>query len=135
VTHFLNDLVVDQAANFISANVTKLTVCDGAPTTFSDANTNNGSGTGRKMAEVTVDSGDFTLANDATDGRRLTIGAQNGLAVVAAGDATHVAWLDVANSRLVKVAPLATALNGLTTSSTINVPAHYHVFRDAQAVA
>jgi hypothetical protein len=134
MAHFLNDLVADEALNYIKDSVTKITLCDGQPTTYSDANTANGSGTGRKLAEVTVDSSDFTLADDATNGRKLTVAAQNGIAITAAGDGDHVAWLDVTNSRIIKVAPLADTLVGLTTSSTVNIPAHYHAFRDAEAV-
>ena len=135
MTYFLHDDVVDLALNHLKNNVTRIVLCDGAPTNYSDAVTNNGSGTGRKLAESTVDDTHFTLANDATNGRKLTAAARIGLAVVANGDGTHVAWVDVANTKLLKVVPVPTPVTGLTTVATVTIPEHFHVFRDAAAIA
>ena len=134
MTHYLNDDVVDTAANVLKNNATRIVLCDGAPASFANANTLKGSGSGQKLAEASVTSSDLTIGNDATNGRRVTMAAKNNLDVLAAGDGTHIAWLDTANTRLLKVAPLAATLTGLTTLAKVNLPTHYHVFRDAEAV-
>jgi hypothetical protein len=135
MSHFLNDLVVDVALNYLKNNVTRIVLCAGAPASYSEADTNNGTGSGKKLSQTPVTSSEFTLADDVTNGRKLTCAQLNGVEIIAAGNASHVAWLDVTNSALLKVAPLETTQSGLTTSSVVNIPATYHVFRDAQAVA
>jgi hypothetical protein len=135
MAHFLNDLVVDVAAQYLIDNVTRVVLCDGAPTNYADANTDNGSGSGVKMSQTTVDDSDFALANGDADGRKVTLNALNAVAITAAGDADHIAWLDTVNEDLLFVTPLASAATGLTTDSVVNIPAHFHVFRDATAVA
>jgi len=131
MSYLLSDTVLDVALNYLKNNVTKVVLCEGAPANYSDANTANGSGSGQKIAEVTVDSTDFTTGNGATDGRKVTCQAQNAVAVGAAGDADHIAWLDVSNTALLVVTQLATARNGLTTADTVNIPAHFAAIRDA----
>jgi hypothetical protein len=133
--HFLNDLVADVALNYIKNNVTRVVLCDGEPTNYADANTNNGTGSGKKLSQTPVTSTNFTLADDVTNGRKLTCDQLNGVEILVAGDADHVAWLDVTNEDLIKVAPLEVAQTGLTDANVVNIPATYHVFRDAQAVA
>lgn len=135
MAHFLNDLVVDVALNYLKNNVTRVVLCAGQPASFSEANTNNGSGLGKKLSQTPVTSSNFTLADNVTNGRKLTCDQLNGVEIIAAGTADHVVWLDVTNSALLKVAPLETAQSGLTTSNVVNIPATYHVFRDAQAIA
>jgi len=110
-------------------------LCQGLPATFSEANTNLGTGSGKKIGEVVVDSSDFTLANDALDGRRLTVAAQSSVPISVAGNLTYLAWVDTVNSILYKASPLETAINSLTTLSVVNLPAHFHRFRDATEVA
>jgi len=134
MTHFLADSVVDLAANHLKNNVTKIILCDGAPTTYGDAVTNHGSGSGVRLAEVTVDSSDFTVQNGTPDGREVVVVEQTSIPVVAAGDGDHVAWVDVPNTTLLKVCPVPAPLAGLTTSATVTIPTHKHVFRDATAL-
>lgn len=116
-------------------NVNKIMLCQGLPATYSEANTALGTGSGKKIGEVTVDSTDFTLADDALDGRRLTVAAQSSVAISVAGNLTYLAWVDTVNSILYKASPLQSAINGLTTLSLVNIPSHFHRFRDATEVA
>lgn len=129
--YFISDTVFDTALNYLKNNVTKVVLCDAEPTNYSDANTDNGTGSGMKLAEVTVDSSDFTLAAGATDGRKVTCGAQSAVAVSVAGDGSHIAWLDVANTALLAVTKLATTRAGLTTADTVDIGAHFVALRDA----
>jgi hypothetical protein len=131
MSYLISDTVFDEALNYLKNNVTKVVLCDGAPANYSDANTANGSGSGQKIAEVTVDSSDLTVGNGATDGRKVTCGAQSGISVGANGDADHIAWLDVSNTALLAVTELSTARNGLTTSDTVDIGEHFIAIRDA----
>lgn len=135
MSHFLADAVYDSGLNLMKNNVNKIMLCQGLPATYSEANTALGTGSGKKIGEVTVDSTDFTLADDALDGRRLTVAAQSSVAISVAGNLTYLAWVDTVNSILYKASPLQSAINGLTTLSLVNIPSHFHRFRDATEVA
>jgi hypothetical protein len=132
--HYLNDVVVDEALNKLKNNVNKITLCEGQPATYTEANTALGTGSGKKLGETVVTSAAFTLADDPVNGRRLTVNAINNVDVTTAGDLTYLAWIDTTNSVLYKVLPLKVAVNDLTTDSEVNIPSHYHAFRDAEAV-
>ncbi|HBK92544.1 MAG TPA: hypothetical protein DDZ68_12830 [Parvularcula sp.] len=93
----INATVLDQALNYIKNNCTKVVLCSANPTTFTEANATF------KLAEVTVGSGDFTLANGDVSGRKITRAAKTGVTVSTAGTATHEAWLDMTNSAILKV--------------------------------
>ena len=132
MAYTISDTVFDEALNYLKNNVTKIVVLDADPAgSYSDANTNNGTSTGMKLAEVTVTGTDFTVADGATDGRKATAAAKNDVPVVAAGDATHVAWLDVTGTAVLFVTQLTTNRTGLTTSDTLDIPAHFAAIRDA----
>jgi hypothetical protein len=135
MTYLVSDTVQDVALNYLKNNVTKIVLCEGAPANYSDANTANGTGTGQKIAEVTVDSTDLTVGDGAVDGRKVTCAEQAGLTVGANGDGDHVAWLDVGNTALLAVTQLATARNGLTTADTVTIPAHFVALRDAEVAS
>jgi len=128
----ISDTVFDTALNYLKNNCTKVVVLSADPAgSYANANTDNGTGSGIKIAEVTVTSTDFTVADGATDGRKVTVSAQNDVPVGANGDATHVAWLDVSNTAVLFVTQLTTNRTGLTTSDTLDVPAHFAALRDA----
>ncbi len=131
MTQFLADTVLDVALNHLKNNVTKLILCDASPATYADATTNNGTGTGVRLGEVTVESGDFTLADHTPGGRKVTVAAKSAT-LSAAGDGSHVAWVDVTNTAVLKVLPLDAVLTGLPSSGTVNLPSHFHAFLDAE---
>lgn len=132
MAYTISDTVFDEALNYLKNNCAKVVVLSADPAgSYSNANTDEGTGSGIKIAEVAVTSTDFTVANGATDGRKVTVGAQNDVAVSAAGDATHVAWLDTSNSAVLFVTQLTTNRTGLTTSDTLDIPAHFAAMRDA----
>ena len=127
-----DDLVKDQACNYLKNNATRLALCAGSPADFSEANTALGSGSGKKLGDVTVDSSDFTTQDGPTDGRECNCAAQS-VTIATAGNADHVAWLDVANSRLLHVTQLSGTLSGLTVSQVVAVPEHAYILRDTIA--
>ena len=122
--HFTHDDIIDLALNGIKTTCNKMVLTDGEPTTFANANTNNGSGSGQKVAEVVMASGDFTLANGDTSGRKVTAAAKAAQTVVANGDGEYVAYLDTAPSKILHYYPITVARNGLLIGDSVNFPAH-----------
>lgn len=137
--HYIADEVFDNGLDHAKQNTTKLVLLADATTNYSDATTVNGgdgsgTGTGRRLAEVTVDASDITIADGATDGRKATMAAQLGIVPNGSGDGDHVAWVDVANSKVLAVAPLAAALAGITSGgAAVDIHSHFIAMRDAQA--
>lgn len=130
MSKFTHDDVLNTPLNFIkgtaitTAGATKLTVCSGNPATYSDANVTN------MLAEITIDSSDFTLA-DGTTGRKATVGQQTGT-VTNSGTAATVCLLDVANSRLLVRTDLS-ASRSLSASDSITVNEFAITFADVTA--
>ena len=124
------DTVFDTALTYLKNNCDTVVVLSGDPASYTEAITNNG-GSNKRIATVSVTSTSFTIADGAADGRKVTVAAQNDVAVVAPGDASHVAWLDTGNTEILFVTQLTTNRTGLTTSDTLDIPAHFAAFRDA----
>ena len=119
-----HDDVMDGALNVIKNNVTRQVACSAQPTTYAEANATYA------IADVTMASTDFTIANGDVSGRKVTVAAKSGVLIDTSGTATHVALLDVTNSKLLDVTTctsLALTANG---SNTVNFPAWDHEFTD-----
>ena len=80
----------------VASGATRLVATNGQPASFAAANSG-------KLAEAVLTGADFSLAAGDVSGRKVTVAAKSGLAVLAAGTADHVALLDVAGSRLLYV--------------------------------
>ena len=93
----VHDDVLDGALNIIKNNCTRQVLCSAQPTTYTEGNATYA------LADVTMASGDFTAANGDTSGRKLTVAAKTGVTVDTSGTGTHIALLDVANSKLLYV--------------------------------
>jgi len=113
----VHDDVLDGALNIIKNNATRQVACSAEPTTYTEGNATYA------LADVTVASGDFTLANGDTNGRKVTTAAKSGVLIDASGSATHVALLDVANSKLLYVTTCTTQALTANGSNTVNFPA------------
>ena len=114
---FTPDAVLDQIADYIIANATRLVVCSTQPTTYTEANATFA------LADVTIDSGDFTKANGDVSGRKVTVAAQNGVLIDASGTALHVALLNVSGTELLYVTTCTSQALTANGSNTVNVPA------------
>lgn len=90
----VHDDVLDAALDLLKQNGTRLTLTSQQPTTFTEADDTY------KLADVTVDSSDYTIANGDVSGRKVTIGAQAAVDIDATGTSNHLNILDVANSKL-----------------------------------
>ena len=118
---YVNDDVLDGALNVIKNNANIMTVCSAQPTTRTEAITTYA------LADVSMASGDFTVANGDTNGRKLTVAAKSGVNIDVTGTATHVALCDA--TRLL----LVTTCNSksLTSGDAVNIPAFDNEIADA----
>ena len=113
----VHDDVLDGALNILKNNVTRQVACSAQPTTYTEANATYA------LADVTLSSSDFTNANGDTNGRKTTIGAKSGALIDTSGTATHVALLDVSNSKLLYVTTCTSQALTANGSNTVNFPA------------
>lgn len=116
---FLADAVLDAALdNFATGTI--LTVCNAQPTTRTEAVTTY------KLADVVIDSGDFSKANGDTSGRKSTVAQQATVPIDTSGTATHVAICDGSNL----LAVTTCTSQALTSGGTVTVPAFDLEFLD-----
>jgi hypothetical protein len=113
--------VLDTALDHMRTTATHLVVCANAPTSYADARG------AQKLAETGVTAGVFSLAAGSPSGRRLAV-AQTTATASAGGNATHVALVAEATSRLLYVTscPAKTLTSGdvVTVSAwTIDISA------------
>ena len=109
----VDDTVLDGALNIIKNNVVSMSACSAQPTTRTEAATTF------KLAIQTMVSGDFTIANGDTNGRKVTTAAKSTVAVDSTGTATHVALFDATILRYVTTCTSQL----LTSGNTVNFPA------------
>ena len=113
----VHDDVLDAALNYIDANCTRMTACSAQPTTYTEGNATYA------LADVTMAGADFTPANGDTSGRKLTMSAKSSVLIDTSGTATHVALLDVSNSKLLYVTTCTSQALTANGSNTVNFPA------------
>ena len=109
---FATDAVLDALLDKVATG-TILTVCSAQPTTRTEAVTTY------KLADVVVDSGDFSKADGDTSGRKVTVAQQTDVPVDSNGTATHVAICD--GSNLLYVTTVTSQV--LTLGNSISIPA------------
>lgn len=108
--------VLDGALNIVKNNATRMTACSAEPTTYAEGNATYA------LAAVTVASGDFTNADGDTSGRKCTVAAKSGVLIDASGTATHIALLDVTNSKLLYVTTCTSQALTANGSNTVDFP-------------
>lgn len=109
----VDDSVLDGALNIIKNNANLMIACSAQPTNRTEAVTTYA------LADVAMASGDFTIANGDTSGRKVTVAAKSGVAVDATGTATHIAL--VSATTLLYVTTCTS--QALTAGNTVNFPA------------
>lgn len=111
-TKWANDSVMDAALDKI-ATATALRVCSGtsSPTTRAAA-------VSATLATTALTSGDFTKADGATNGRKVTVAQKSTLTIDTSGDATCVCLDDGTNLLFVTTCTTQT----LTAGGTVTVP-------------
>jgi hypothetical protein len=111
------------AAKLVIDDTTKVVALSAEAASYSDANTNLGTGSGKKIAEVTVAAGDFGVTGTGL-GRKITFAGKTGGTITVTGpaDPTVIAFLDTVNSLiLAQVSETGTAT--FATGGTVNFPA------------
>jgi len=103
--------VLDAALSKV-ATATTLTVCSSAPANFAGI-------AAVALAEATMSSGDYTIADGDTSGRKVTVAAQADMPVDETGTATHIALDD--GSTLLYVTECTS--QALTSGNTVSTPA------------
>jgi hypothetical protein len=107
-----NDLFMDAALDYLAGATTQL-VCSSQPADRAAA-------LAAALADVVIDSGDFTKANGDTSGRKVTVAQQSSVPIDANGTATHIAYIDGTTLRYVTTC----TSQALTAGGTVTVPAH-----------
>jgi len=118
----VSDTVLDTALNYIKNNVTKQTICDTEPTNYTEANSTYA------LADVVMASGDFTVGDGDTNGRKVAVTAKSGVTVDTTGSANWVCLLDVSGTELL----VKTSGDGqtITASNTVDIPTWDYEIRD-----
>lgn len=115
----VHDDVLDAMLNYIADNTKRITVCNAQPTTYTEGNATFA------LADVTTTEGvagaSFDIANGDTSGRKLTVNQNASVPVDTSGTATHIALLDVDNSKLLYVTTCTS--QALTSGNTVTIPA------------
>lgn len=110
---WVNDLEMDAALNYIAASTAMHVI-----STYTQGDS-RATVVGNSLANVTMTSGDFTLADGDSSGRKVTVAAKSGVSVTASGTATHVALID---GSVVRAVTTCTS-QALTSGNTVNFPA------------
>lgn len=110
MTKLLENTVLD-APEAVIDNLTSLHVCSAAPA-------NHAGIAAVDLADVTVDSSDFSTGDGPSSGRSTTIAAQNGITVDSSGTATHIAGTDGSTMLLLTEC----TSQALTAGNTVNIP-------------
>lgn len=127
MARFVHADVYDAHLQYIIDNCDLMTLCKGQPTTYAEATTDYGTGTNKKLADVAMDSGDFSIDDDdAETGRELNVAAQTEIDVDVTEEGDHVALLDSINSKILLVVPLTEAV-AVDSSGTVTIPAWKYV--------
>jgi hypothetical protein len=113
----VHDDVLDGALNIVKNNCTRQVACSAQPTTYTEGNATYA------LADVTLASGDFTVANGDSSGRKITTAAKSSVLIDTSGTATHIALLDVSNSKLLYVTTCTSQALTANASNTVNFPA------------
>lgn len=137
MARFITDNAFDAQLDHIIDNGDTLHVCETAPTTYSDAVTALGTGTGKSLGSVSLSGIDYAKAAGDTDGRKMTVAAQTGISITTPGGASqtadHVAIVDTTGTELLFVTSMPA--QAVTSGGTVDLDAFSHTARDASAPA
>ena len=95
MSKFCSNAVFDAALTRITT-ATRMVALNGQPATYAAADAG-------RLSEAAVAPADFAIVNGDISGRKVTVAAKSGLAVIAAGTVDHVALLDPATTTLLYV--------------------------------
>lgn len=123
--------ILDAALNLIANNADEIVLLANYTAVYSDTQSDTSAG-GERIAKVSsLTSGNWTLAAGGTDGRKITSDAQTSVSVstTTASTATHLAWVDTTNSRILVVTEIEPDRAGLSSGDTVDIPASSYTLR------
>ena len=112
---FMSDAFADSSLEYLRSNAQRQIVCSSQPANFAAV-------AAASLADVAVDTGDFTIANGDTNGRKVTVGQQSNVPIDSSGTATHVVYVNDTSSLLIYGTTCTS--QALTSGGTVTVPAH-----------
>jgi hypothetical protein len=112
----VDDSVLDGALTVVKTLSESMVACSAQPANYAGV-------AAVALADVAVATGDFTIANGDTSGRKVTVGAKSAVTIDTSGDATHVALIDVTNTTLRYVTTCTTLTLTAGGGNTVNFPA------------
>lgn len=118
---FISDNIRNEGLEYVLANVSRLVLTVGEPTSYANVNTNHGTGSGQAVVAVAVSSSDFAISN-ITGGRRCAISSQEETPVVNANGVDHWCWVDDVNDSIEAYGPINSI--DVTTSGPVNTTEH-----------
>jgi hypothetical protein len=118
----VHDNVLDAALDYVKQNADRMVVCEGQPVSYAEATTDKGSG-GKKLADVAVVSGDFTISDGDASGRKVRVAQKTGITVDVSGTADHIATVDDTSSALLRVTTISNS-QAITAAGTVDINAH-----------
>src|SRR4051794_7898495 len=109
--------MLDAALNTTKNNATHMDVCStlGATPTYANA-------TAASLANTTSATGDFTLADGDTSGRKVTVASKSGISVTANGTAAEVVLTNASST--VHFWTTLSATQALTSGNTVSIGSH-----------
>jgi hypothetical protein len=111
----IHDDILDSALNDLKADGNEIVVCETEPTTYLEAHTTY------MLANHVLAAGDYTVSNGDTNGRKVRIAEQAGIAVTNSGTAGFVCITDTVGSRL--LLKTTCTPQALTAGNTVTIPA------------
>lgn len=116
----LSDAVLDAALNHVKNNVTAMVLVNAEPADRAAALSG-------ALANISLTSGDITVSNGDTSGRKLRVASKTGAAVSANGTYNHVCLISATDLLVVSE---ATASKSLNNGDTVDVVAWDYELRD-----
>ena len=110
----VDDTVLDGAFNIIKNGAIRMVACSAEPANYAGI-------AAVSLADVTVASGDFTIANGDTSGRKVTVAAKSAVLIDTSGTATHIVLHDNASVMHYVTTCTSQALTA-NGSNTVNFP-------------
>lgn len=105
----------DAALGWLRDNTVRMAACSAEPANYAGI-------AAVKLAEATLASGDFTIANGDTSGRKVTVAAKSGVTIDTSGTANHI----VLHNNSAILGYVTTCSNLVLTAgagNTVNFPA------------
>jgi hypothetical protein len=113
--------VLDAPWDLIKTNCTTQLLCAGQPTDRADA-------LSKALADVSMSSTDFSMADGDVSGRKMLVAAKNTVTVDTSGTMDHCALID--GTRLLYVTTVTEQV--LTAGNTVNIPQWRAEFKDPE---